>query len=327
MRAFLSTKRGRSVRTLVARHRAQVGDQPLERAIGDRQCDRRRRPVDEAGVSEQRRQRRRFDAWMDMRRGTPAAASAARIADRELWQGVAARHAPISRASDRMACRIRLQRERQVIDRVERANRERSGRKRLRAAPTHPRAMMSPPAPAANIGPGSRTSTLSANAPSRAGPRRIGAADQQGAFEMSADAARSARGNRRRLARSRNSSGPVRAARSRRSARSCMSKRLGTAALVRWRCPSDKTAMVALRSELPRVECSISRCRRAAPAAGRSSPTCTASAPIAGNKVEFLGQCGCVDLRHPAPGDGADDLRRVPRPTAADRPNARRRGL
>ena len=68
---------------------------------------------------------------------------------------------------------------------------------------------------------------------------------------------------------------------------------------------------------------SISRCRRAAPAAAPSSPTSTASAPIAGGRSNSSAIRGCSTCGLPLQATEADELRRVPGAAAADRADPR----
>ena len=120
--------------------RAQVGDQPVERRIGDRDpidVDHRH---DEAAAGEQRRQRGRLDPRMDVRRRRAARLVGGAHRAAQLRQGVAAGH-----RADQQRVRAQRraeppQRARQIVDRVERADRDAPDRSRRLAA--RPRSSM-----------------------------------------------------------------------------------------------------------------------------------------------------------------------------------------
>ena len=153
---------------------------------------------------------------------------------------------------------------------------------------------VSPSAASANSGPGSRTSIRSATcaaASATRGPDIRSAARAR----TSAASTRSVRGNHRTRVRSRNNSAP-RARRAVAPQRAQLHvEQVGHRALVRWRAVSDKQRMVVgSASHRCALGARFRACRRAAPAAARSSPTSTASAPIAGQQIEFLGDSGCA---------------------------------
>ena len=98
----------------------------------------------------------------------------------------------------------------------------------------------------------------------------------------------------------------------------------GTAALVRWAAVRRQAGHggCAARVGLARTGCSILRCRRAAPAAARSSPKSTVSAPIAGRQSNSSAMAAArpADCRSRRPSDDCG----LASPAAADRADPRR---
>ena len=258
----------------MARHRAQIADQRVEVVVA------KPNPVDvdhRHGKAGGRQAAAASDAgsirgWVRaddpahprgrLRSGWRAAPAGC---CRRRWRRSAGRPAgatrPIScRASGRSLTRV---------ERSDRQGRDHSGPRQSHAG--LPRPAM-PPAAAANRAPGSTTSTSSAIASKLAGQSGEGQPISR------------ARSNRRGMSRSRsrhssnarskrNSSGPIRAARSRRRARRWRSNRSGSrprlcgggAQATRGDGHRDYSA----RSDGSESCCWISRCRRAAPAAAR----------------------------------------------------------
>ena len=267
--AALPTKRGRASRTIGRAHRPQVGDQAVERRIG--YCD----PVDidhrfrEPACSSKWSKRRRFDARMDVRRR----GAGHRVGGAHRGPQCGSVSPPEHGAEQqRIAARLHggsaLQRQRQIVDGVERADRQARGRKRRsggshassingsplgsrgeqRAGIARPRHC---PRSAKAIGPSGDPGSRSAGAlePSLQQRQPVQAIGE-GAFVEGTARPRCARRGR----------GAARAA-SCRTARARARLCAGACHATRRRCSSPM-----LRDGCAHG-CSISRCRRAAPAA------------------------------------------------------------
>ncbi len=123
---------------------------------------------------------------------------------------------------------------------------------------------------------------------------------------------------------SRNSSGPSRAARSRRIARSFMSNRSATPLLVRWPQSGDKSGNGRSRAPHGRP---LGPGFRAAAALCRLWDHRRRGAQFLPRLLapdRIFGRIRLLELRASAPGDGGDELRPVPGEAAADRADPRR---
>ena len=209
------------------------------------------------------------------------------------------------------------QRERQVVDGVERADREHEVVSCRLGGCQSSSTIGSPPAASANSGPGSRTSTSSRDSRKRARPAGIGAADQQRALEPALDQRDPLEAVvERALEQEQLGPGARRPVAAQRA--QLHVEQVGHAALVRcaaverqerrWSCTALRTAARwALDFALP------PRCAGCGTIVADVHSFC----PDCWRQIEFLGECGCSTCGHAAAGD------RGRRPAAPASPSRR----